>query len=132
MRPLINRDIASNFLNVAKVILEDHFTFDKKELDDFASRYIASLSGEHSDLLLHGNQTFKVLMWTDYESRHIFSCNFSGLHLMRTLEKYYHFSFQELMLFEELLSKYIQEVVEIIEPPKKDERTNDRKPFTAL
>ena len=132
MRALINRDVAGDFLEVGKQILSNQFLFEEAELDEFTKKFMSSLAEEHTDLLFNASHSFKVLMWTDYESRHIFTCNFSGIHLLKTLEKDYHFSHMELSLFEELLSKYISEVVELIEPPKKFEGTNNRKPFTAL
>lgn len=124
MKYLISFEVVKEFLGVGKEILSNQFIFDENEVEEFAKKYVANVNAEHTELYVNGSHGFKVLMWTDYEARQIFSCNFAGLHLLRTLKDYYGFSIKEISLFEELLSKYISEVVEIIEPPEKYERAN--------
>lgn len=115
MKSLIDREVAEDFLDVGKAILFEHFLFDKNECEEFCKKFVASLNCEHTDLVQNGSRHFKVMMWTDCHARHIFTCNFAGLHLLKVLQNHYYFSVMELNLFEELLSKYVSEVVEMIE-----------------
>lgn len=124
MRMLIDKETAHDFLEVGKGILYDLFVYSEEEADQFEKHCVTSIYEEQADLILNASREFKLMMWMNSEARHVYTCNFSAIHMLRVLYKIYHFSENELYLFEELLSKYISKVVDMVEPPKNYERTN--------
>jgi len=124
MKTLIDRDMTNALYDLAESILKTHFFFEKESIDIFARGFTHIVNGEYTTLCCFASDDFKEFIWSNEDAKAKFSANFLGFHLMQTLAKILHFNDQELVLFEDLILKYLKEV-EPVEHAQKHERAND-------
>jgi len=108
MKHLVDSDLAKSILETTFVILRENFNYDIDTTIAFHKAFLKNLNEAHTDLIVNGTERFKRQIWGDPDAKLFFTISFTGFHITKTLKERMDFSFQELDLFNNLISKYIK------------------------